>query len=68
MFLNDIMNTMIRSLPMATRRGIALGLFLASLIFFNKSIRKKSELRPIRIGWFVLFLLCFTLSVIYLEL
>jgi len=65
---NNIVNSLIRSLPFATRSGIALGLFFACLIFFNKSIRVKNELRPVRIGWFVLFLLSLTLSVLYVTL
>ena len=67
-FFNNILNTLIRNLPDSTKSGISFGLFLAALIFFNKSIRKKSDLNPIRIGWFVLFALCLTMSVLYVTL
>lgn len=65
---NDIINTLIRSLPFATRSAIAFGLFFACLIFFNKSLKKTSDSRPIRIGWFVLFILSLTMSVLYVSL
>jgi hypothetical protein len=65
---NNIVNTLIRNLPMATRSAISFGLFFVALISFNKSIRKKSELHPIRIGWFVLFALTLMMSVLYVSL
>lgn len=66
--LNNIINTLVRNLPMATRSAISFGLFFVALISFNKSIRKKSELRPIKIGWFVIFALTLTMSVLYVTL
>lgn len=62
---NDIINTLIRHLPMSTRNGIAIGLFLAALIFLNKSFRKKNDNHPIKVGWFVLFILCLVMAVLY---
>ena len=65
---NDIINTLIRNLPNATKSTIAIFLFLAALLFFNKSFRKKNELHPIKAGWFVLFILSLTMSVLYVSL
>jgi hypothetical protein len=65
---NTIINTLIRGLSIPTRNAIGLGLFLACLVFFNKSIRTKNELRPIRVGYFVMFILCLTLAVLYVVL
>ena len=66
-FFNNIINTLIRNLPDATKTGISLALFMVALISFNKSIRKKSELNQIIISWFVFFVLTFTLFVLYVT-
>ncbi|MDD4210860.1 MAG: hypothetical protein PHC46_00500 [Clostridia bacterium] len=65
---NNIINTLIRDLPMPTRHTIAVFLFVACLLFLNQSFRKKNELHPIKVGWFVLFILTAAMSVLYVTL
>jgi len=62
---NNIINALIRDLPMSLRYTIAFFLFLACLIFFNYSFRQKNDTHPIKIGWFALFILALSLSVLY---
>jgi len=65
---NIIINTLIRDLPMSTRSAIAIGLFLVCLLAFKKSFRIKNEMRPIKAGWFIVFVLALAMSVLYVTL
>ena len=65
---NTIINELIRYLPMSLRYTIAIFLFLAALIFFNRSFRHKNDLHPIKIGWFTLFVLSLVLSILYVNI
>ena len=65
---NNIVNTLIRDLPFDIRATIAFSLFFISLLAFIFSIRKRNELRPLKIGWFVIFIICLFMSVIYVTL
>lgn len=65
---NNIVNTLIRDLAFPVRAGIAFGLFTVSLLCFMYSFRTKNDLRPLKIGWFIMFIICLTMSVLYVTL
>lgn len=65
---NDIINTLIRDLSPETQGFIGLILFTVSLIAFRKSFRLKNDLKPIKMGWFIVFVLSLTMAVLYVTL
>ena len=64
-FFNDMLNTLIRDLPMKWRIVISIVLFMCAFVTLIFSIRKKNDKAPLSIGWFILTIILVALSVIY---
>ena len=62
---NDILNTLIRDLPMKWRIIISVVLFMLAFGTLMLSIRKKNDKAPLSIGWFILTIILAGLSVLY---
>lgn len=65
---NNFLNTFVRNLDRDTQLLIGFCLFGFSLWCFKNSVRKKSDKRPIKLGYMVLCLISLALSVVYVQL
>ena len=64
-FFNDMINTLIRDLPMKVRITISVVLFMLAFGTLILSIRKKNDKAPLSVGWFILTIVLVALSVLY---
>ena len=67
---NSILITMFREVPPALKSVLIIVFLLLSLFFLAKTIRVggKADKMPINIGFFLLFILFFTLCMLYIWL
>ena len=66
--INNFVNSFVRDLEMSTRVFLSIIFFGIALLTFKKSINQSSDLRPIRLGFAILFMISMILSVVYLVL